>query len=114
MPIMDTSCMYSTVKNISGKTLPFSSLPPHGKNLADDEEYTIFGDIREAIARGPRGSSQQRINSFIKSLQDGQLAIQETPATIIYDADGGVDAPQMIQIDGGVISAIDPCWTGSV
>ena len=49
--IVDVTCMYSTVKNISGVSKNFPFLPPHGRTLAADEEVTVFGSILEAITR---------------------------------------------------------------
>ena len=45
----DTSCLFSTVKNGTGGRRKFGFLPPHGRELDTDEEFTVWGDIREAI-----------------------------------------------------------------
>ena len=41
----DTSCLYSTVKNISGGTKKFGFLPPHGKELDNNIEFTTMGTV---------------------------------------------------------------------
>ena len=45
----DLNCLYSTVKNISGGSLKFGFLPPHGRELAAAGELTIFGNILDFL-----------------------------------------------------------------
>ena len=112
---IDTSCLYSTVKNTSGVTKVFGFLPPHGRTLADGEEFTVFGDIRQGLGgnQGPERSVQRRLNSaFEAAVESGDLEIVSTPNPIFQDLDSGVT--QMLQLEDGSISAVDPCWKGSV
>ena len=39
--IYDLGCLYSTVKNISGGTLRFGFLPPHGKEPVSYTHLTL-------------------------------------------------------------------------
>jgi hypothetical protein len=55
--MQDTSCLYSTIKNTSGGIKNFGFLPPHGRTLANNEEFTIFGDVRQALG-GNRGNER--------------------------------------------------------
>jgi hypothetical protein len=112
---MDLSCLYSTVKNVSGSRKKFGFLPPHGRELANNEEFTIFGDVRQAVigARGSeRASSRRDIMAFEDAIENGLLEIIQTPSPILQDID--TDASMMLQLDGGELSAVDVCWHNSV
>jgi hypothetical protein len=115
MPTMDTSCLYSTVKNTSGGTKIFGFLPPHGRELAADEEFTVFGDIRQNLGgnRGSERSVARRDNTaFEAAIEAGDLIIVNTPNIILQDVTtAGV---KMLQLSNGTLSSVDPCWTGSV
>jgi len=111
---MDTSCLYSTVKNASGGTRTFGFLPPHGRTLADNEEFTIFGDIRHDLGgnQGGESSAQRRANAaFEAAVESGELEIINTPSVIIQDV--GDNSSKMLQVDSGALSAVDPCWYSS-
>lgn len=107
----DMSCLYSTVRNISGGTKTFSFLPPHGQTLADDGETTVFGDIREAIFRGGR-RSQHVQNALEQCLDQQLLEIVSTPAVILEDLQDG--AILAIQVENGVLAVDSPCWETSL
>ena len=53
-------CLYSVVKNVSGGTLTCSWLPPHGKQLAANATYTVFGSILNAINRNLSPGNNRR------------------------------------------------------
>jgi hypothetical protein len=116
MPTMDTTCLYSTVKNASGVRKKFGFLPPHGRELAADEEFTIFGDARQAMFGGNRGSersvARRDIMAFEAAIARGDLIIVQTPSPILQDIT--TSESQMIQLDSGTLSAVDPCWLNSV
>ncbi len=115
MPTMDTTCLYSTVKNTSGGSKTFGFLPPHGHKLAANEEFTVFGDVRQAMF-GNRGSersvARRDIMAFENAIARGDLQIISTPSPILQDVSTGIS--RMLQSDDGVLSAIDPCWFDSV
>jgi hypothetical protein len=112
---MDTSCLYSTVKNISGVAKIFGFLPPHGRELAVNEEFTVFGDVRQGLGgnRGPERSVHRRDNAaFEAAIESGDLEIMQTPSPILQDVNTGL--PKMLQLASGTISAVDPCWHSSI
>ena len=115
MPIYSTTCLYSTVKNTSGVTKTFSFLPPHGRTLDEDDEFSVFGDIRQALG-GNQGSEHSVKNrdrvSFEQAIARGDLQILQTPSPILIDLD--TEESQMLELDGGVLSAVDPCWLVSI
>lgn len=68
------------LKNISGKLLTFSFLPPHGRELAANEEVTIDGDIYAFLHRNPRA-----LRSFQSAISSNLISIVSSPST---DDDG--------------------------
>ena len=112
---MDTSCLYSTVKNISGVAKIFGFLPPHGRELAVNEEFTVFGDVRQGLGgnRGSERSVHRRDNAaFEAAIEEGDLEIVSTPSPILEDVDDGT--PKMLQVATGTLTAVDPCWFNSI
>lgn len=109
---MDTTCLYSTVKNISGVAKRFGFLPPHGRRLAANEEFTVFGDIRQAIVRFERTTERRSITTFEAAIARGDIEIVQTPSPILQDVTTG--ASKMLELDSGVLSTVDPCWYNSV
>jgi len=112
MAVYDVTCLYSTVKNVSGKTRKHGFLPPHGRSLTNNEEFTVYGDVRQAVINRNRTSSLRNISAFEAALARGDLVIVETPSPILQDVT--TDATKMLKLDNGVLSAIDPCWLNSV
>jgi hypothetical protein len=112
---MDTSCLYSTVKNVSGGTKIFGFLPPHGRTLANNEEFTVFGDIRQNLGgnQGGERSVQRRANAaFEAAVESGDLEVLQTPSPILQDVN--TDLPKMFRLASGVLSTVDPCWHNSL
>jgi len=112
---MDTTCLYSTVKNTSGGSKRFGFLPPHGRVLAADEEFTVFGDIRQAVfgARGPERSVARRdIMAFEAAMGRGDIQIVQTPSPILQDLTLGTS--KQLSLDNGSLAVADPCWMDSV
>ena len=108
---IDTTCLYSTVKNVSGGTRTFGFLPPHGRTLANNEEFTVFGDIRHSLGgnQGRERSVQRRAHiAFEAAVESGELEIVNTPHLILQDVT--TNLPRMIQVNSGVLSSLDPCW----
>jgi len=113
--VMDVSCLYSTIKNISGVTKIFGFLPPHGRELANDEEFTVFGDVRQNLGgnRGSERSVARRDNAaFEEAIESGDIEIMQTPSPILEDTVTGL--PKMLQLTSGTLSTVDPCWHNSI
>ena len=112
---MDMSCLYSTVKNISGVKKVFGFLPPHGRELDVNEEFTVFGDVRQSLGgnRGAERSVQRRDHSaFEAAIESGDLEIIQTPSPVLQDTDSG--DPKILNLTDGTLSAADPCWFESI
>lgn len=110
--VMDTSCLYSTVKNQSGRRMIFGFLPPHSVALDNNEEFTVFGDVRQAIISGDRVTSRRNIMAFEAAVERGDLEIKQTPSPILRDT--ATHNPKMLNLTSGTLSEIDPCWHSSV
>lgn len=105
-----SSCLYSTVKNISGRQLPCGFLPPHGRTLAIGEEFTVFGDIRQALIKFDRNESRRNIISFEAALLRHDIDIINTPATILEDNANPGAGSKMEVLHNGSLALLDPCW----
>lgn len=110
---VDTSCLYSSVKNTSGARKHFGFLPPHGRTLAANEEFTVFGHITQAVVLDvERVTSRHHMAAFERAVEAGDLEIVSTPAPLLVDADDG--ETKMVTIDNDAIVIADPCWAGTV
>lgn len=112
---LDLSCLMSTVKNVSGSKKKFGFLPPHGRELAANEEFTCFGDITEAILRFDRTNSRRNIAAFEAAVgnENPTLEILHTPAPILESPDG--TSTKMLQLNNnGSLGVVDPCWITSL
>jgi len=112
MPVMDTTCLYSTVKNTSGVRKTFGFLPPHGRTLKPDEEFTIYGDAREAVLRFERVTDRRHIMAFEAAIARGDIKIIQTPSPILKDET--TEETKMLVLDNGSLAVADPCWEESV
>lgn len=112
--VLDSSCLYSTVRNISGGSKIFGFLPPHGRRLEDAEQFTVFGSILESIQRGngDRDMPRRHTTAFEDAINRHEIEIVNTPSPIFYDA--GLDEIKMLQLAGGMLSTVDPCWFSSI
>jgi len=109
---LDSSCLYSTVQNKSGRAMTFGFLPPHGRKLEDDEEFTVFGDIKNAIIRHERTEGRRNIIAFEAALRRGDLEIISTPGVILED-DSNPGSSLMLRLRNGTLGTTSPCWNVS-
>ena len=108
----DTSCLFSIVKNTNGSTKVYSFLPPHGRTLDANEEYTIFGHVQEAMIRnGDRATSQRWFQALENAIARGDLQIVKTPAVILESPNGSLYTLSVA--NGGALSTVSPCFEGS-
>lgn len=107
----DTSCLYSTVKNTSGVRMTFGFLPPHGRTLDNNAEFTVIGDIRQSLGGNQGGESSVKRRAFAafeSALNTGKLTVLNTPTPILQDT--VTDANKMLLLSNGTLSTTDPCW----
>ena len=103
-----SACLYSTVKNTSGGTKKFGFLPPHGRELTTNQEFTLTGHIVAAISRGEPVTDRRHQQALQTSLTDGDLEVVETPCVVVYDETN--DNSKMLQLDNGAIAWVDAVW----
>lgn len=91
------------VKNTSGGTKKFSFLPPHGAELADEEEMDIDGDLVTLLA-----SHKRKTAGLHAALLAGDLDILFTPAPVFFDVTA--DAIKTLEVDNSVVADVDATW----
>jgi hypothetical protein len=102
------ACLYTTVRNISGKVLFFGFLPPHGKKLDIGEEITIPGTIHSYFARPTYHGRHQRSFESAVAGDNPTLAIVKTPAVHVFDE--VLDRTYILKLHNGSFIKADPCW----
>lgn len=80
--------LYTTVKNVSGAARVFGFLGAHGKRLANNETYTVPGDLVATVGKGGRGG-QRQFKALERALEAGTLVITKSPAVYLTDEDDG-------------------------
>jgi hypothetical protein len=108
MPAYANECLFSTVQNTSGETMVFGFLPPHGTTLAANEDYTVFGDILEAINRANFGAERRNVEAFLRALDDGRMTLIQTPSPVLLDTVSG--ASKILQSASGTITGVAVTW----
>lgn len=104
---MDTTCLFSVVKNVSGVKKRFTCLPPHGRELDANEELSIFGSVLEAVNRGDRYGDRW-MNGLEAAVENGDLEIRALPKPILVDE--LTPDVKMVSLIGGSLTLEDPCW----
>lgn len=82
-----TTDLYTTVKNVSGKTLAFGFLGAHGKTLANNETFTVPGDL---VTKLGAQRSQRKFQALERALVGGMLEIVKSPSVYLLSESGGV------------------------
>ncbi len=91
--------MHTTIKNTSGAVRTFSFIPPHGRELADNAEVTILGEII------PQIKTKRAREAYEDAIQTGEITLIQTPAVIIQD-DTTLASKQLI-LDSGTLAVDD-------
>jgi hypothetical protein len=101
-----TSDLYTTVKNVSGSTAVFGFLGTHGKRLANNETYSVPGDL---VTKLGSKKSQRQFKSLEKALLGGDLVIIKSPSVYLLDEDGTGTAE--LAMEGRVLGTTDPSYS---
>lgn len=118
MAVYETGCLYSTVKNISGQTMPFGFLPPHGRTLAANEEFTILGDVVQSVIRAQRVTSKRNLDALVGALNGNNgkgsklLAVVKSPAVFVFDE--GSEETYILVSNSDTADLASPCTDTSV
>jgi len=105
----NTDCLYTTVKNVSGKERVFGFLGPRGMRLAVNEVVTVRGNLIQTLGGQ---TSARRFKALERALdQNGSLEIVSTPAVHLYDA--VQDRTRQLALQNNALGIVDPCWDSS-
>jgi hypothetical protein len=107
----NTTCLFSTVRNVSGQTIFFGFLPPHGRLLAPNQEFSVFGNILEAVIRAERVTSRRHLAALEAAIANGLMIIKHTPNPILLD--DTTAAIKMLDLNNGTLGAASPCWANA-
>jgi hypothetical protein len=80
----DTSSLYTTFKNTSGRDKYFGWLGKHGKRMLDGSSILSFGTPADVV-QGKIGDSRRRQQALERDLMNGRIAILKTPPPIFFD-----------------------------
>jgi hypothetical protein len=97
--------LYTTVKNTSGAARVFGFLGAHGKRLANNETYTVPGDLVSTVGKGGRGG-QRQFKALEKALEQGTLVITKSPAVYLTDEDDG--SIDQVNLDADTLGTKSP------
>lgn len=103
VPSLEERCLYSRVKNTSGRSMFFSFLPPHGRRLAAAEEHWVHGDINTMVA----GMSRRHQVAFKKAIDMGVLQLMSTPNPRLVDVNSS--NVTMLVVASGNVDVVRPC-----
>jgi hypothetical protein len=104
---MAISCLYTSIKNVSGASYNANWLQ-RGKVLAAGDCLTLFGDISD-YAFDDRGRINQRfVTALNNALTNNQLEIISSPAPILFDAT--LTKVKYLKLDNNVLTTTDPCY----
>lgn len=95
--------LYTTVKNVSGKTRTFGFLGAHGKTLEDQATFSVPGDL---VAKLGNQRSKRSFNALERALQVGDLVITKSPAVYLTDVDDG--SLDQLQVNENTVTTTSP------
>ena len=84
-----TTDLYTTVKNVSGAERVFGFLGTHGKRLANNETFTVRGDLVGALGAN---RSVRKFAALERALLDGDLLIVKSPSVYLRSEDDDTTA----------------------
>lgn len=102
-----TTDLYTTVKNVSGVTQTFGFLGKHGKRLANNETYSVRGDLVGALGAE---RSTRRFAALERALLNEALVILKSPSVYLLDEDG--TGTQELAMQGRTLGTTDPSYAG--
>jgi len=102
-----TTDLYTTVKNVSGVTQTFGFLGKHGKRLANNETYSVRGDLVGALGAE---RSTRRFAALERALVNGALTIVKSPSLYLLNEQGTVTAE--VAMSNRVLGTSNPSFAG--
>ena len=108
MPTSDFD-LYTTVKNVSGKTLTFGFLGAHGKTLNNNETYTVPGDL---VTKLGAQRSQRKFGALKRALTENLLDIVKSPSVYLLSETLGV-TKELAMNSNSQLGTSNPSWQGA-
>ena len=104
------NCLMTTVVNTSGEVRRFGFLPPRGRTLAVDAEFSAIGTIVDWVqSRGGHRPIPEKLEKSIRlALESGDMEIKKTPAVVLYDATA--ENSKIVALDDATLETATPCW----
>lgn len=91
---MAVAGLYTEVKNVSGNTRVFGFLGRRGRRLANNEVFSVPGDLVADVGRHRR-----KFQALERALHDGDLEITKSPA--VYAPVTEEEEPVVPPAEGG-------------
>jgi len=104
-----TTDLYTTVKNVSGKTLTFGFLGAHGKTLENNATYTVPGDL---VTKLGAQRSQRKFKALERALTENMLDIVKSPSVYLLSVTGSTTREVAMNATG-VLGVNNPSWQGT-
>lgn len=101
--------LYTTVKNVSGKTLTFGFLGAHGKTLANNATYTVPGDL---VTKLGAQRSQRKFKALERALTTNLLDIVRSPSVYVLSETGSV-TKELAMNSSSQLGTSNPSWQGA-
>ena len=98
--------LYTTIKNTSGAARYYGWLPPHGRELAEDEEVNVPGDLTTRLASNR--DYGRAFKAFEADLDNTDIVILKTPAVHLYDSED--NNVKLLALNNATLGTIDPDW----
>ena len=102
-----TTDLYTTVKNVSGVTQTFGFLGKHGKRLANNETYSVRGDLVGALGAE---RSTRRFAALERALLNEALIIVKSPSVYLLNEQG--TNTQELAMSGRTLGTTDASTEG--
>jgi hypothetical protein len=101
--------LYTVVKNVSGKAMTFGFLGAHGKRLANNETYTVPGDL---VTKLGAQQSQRKFQALERALKDNYLDIVRSPSVYLLSETGSV-TKELAMNSSSQVGTSNPSWQGA-
>ena len=105
----NTTCLHTVVTNTSGEDRIFGFLPPRGRMLAADAEFSEIGTVVDWM-QGRGGLSpvpEKQMKALNRALVQGDIAIKQTPAVVLFDPTGVESL--LLALDDSLFETATPC-----
>jgi hypothetical protein len=93
----------TVIRNTSGSTRFFAFLPPHGAELAHNQDFSYPGDLF-AVLSGK--GSRRDFDALAAEVNAGRIQVLQTPVAVRFDTAAG--RVRQVNINAGSVAVADP------